>query len=211
MKISKLIRFLKEKYGARTGAVHQRSHNPFETLISCVLSQRTRNEETEKASRKLFAVADTPEKILKLSDEELTELCRPAGFYRQKARKIKEICKILLDRYKGKVPDKREELMNLPGVGFKTSAVVMSYCFDDSFIPVDTHVSCIAKRLGFAGEKDDVETIRKKLEKLVPKKDRYHFHLELIHFGRDVCRTNHPKCFLCTFTKECLWFGKNKK
>ncbi len=207
MKIQTLINFLKKNYGKRTGAIHQ-FRKPFEVLVACVLSQRTREENTDVAARQLFAKAKTPQQILTLKDSELQKLIKPSGFYRQKAKTLKKLSKILIEKYNSKVPNTREELLKLPGVGFKTSAVIMSYCFDPGFIPVDVHVEKIAKRLGFADEKDDVETVREKLEAVVSKEDRYHFHLELIHFGRDICHKSKARCHLCPFTKNCLWYLK---
>lgn len=211
MEIQKLTNFLKQRYRNHSGAVHRRSASPFEVLISCVLSQRTRDENTELASKKLFAVANTPEALAKLEENKIAELIKPAGFYNQKAKKLKQISQILLDKYNGEVPSERECLLELPGVGVKTTNVTLSYCFDKSVIPVDVHVNVIAKRLGFAEEKDDVETVRHKLEKLIPGDERYHVHLELIHFGKEICTTAHPKCYLCPFIKECLYENKNLK
>ncbi len=205
--MSYFLKFLEKEYGDRSGAVHRRLGSPFKVLISCILSQRTTEENTEKASKKLFRIADTPRKILKLTDNRLQSLIKSAGFYRQKTKKIKQVCNILLKDYRGKVPKTREELMKLPGVGYKTSAVTMSYCFNSPIIPVDTHVFEVSKRLGFAPINSDVEEVRRSLEKLVPKNKRYKTHLEIIHFGREVCRKAHPKCKTCPILKKCPRIG----
>ena len=205
--MSYFLKFLEKRYGDKTGAVHRRSDSPFKVLISCIISQRTKDETTDVVSNKLFRVADTPRKILKLSNKKLEELLNPAGFYRQKTKKIKQVSKILLKKYKGKVPNTREELMELPGVGYKTSAVTMSYCFGSDIVPVDAHVFVIAKRLGFATEDADVEEVRKSLEKLIPKNKRYKTHLKMIHFGKEICTTRNPKCKKCPLLKKCPRIG----
>lgn len=207
--IKKFAKVLDERYRDSTGAVHRRSDSDFEVLISCILSQRTTDANTEKASSQLFAVARTPKEVLKLSDKELEKLIRPSGFYREKTKTIKKVCGMLLEKYSGKVPYTREELMSLPGVGYKTSAVVMSYCFGAPIIPVDVHVEVISKRLGFAPKNADVEAVRESLEKLVPPKKRYKFHLKMIHFGKDTCRTANPRCQICPMNDVCQ-YGKKR-
>jgi endonuclease-3 len=176
-------------------------------LISCVLSQRTTDINTEKASRQLFAVAKTPQKISKLPIKRLEKLIKPSGFYRQKAKNIKKISKILLEKYNGKIPSSREDLMDLPGVGYKTSAVVLSYCFNEPIIPVDIHVEVVSKRLGFASLNADVENVRKSLEKLIPENKRYKVHLEIIHFGKEICKTRNPRCSECPLNLDCPKIG----
>ena len=209
MDINKLIRILEEKYGKMSGAVHRRRDDSFQVLISCILSQRTGFKATEIASKRLFSVAKTPKEILALEDSEIEKLIKKAGFYRNKTKTIKKAAKVILEEFNDKVPETREELLKIPGIGWKCSAVIMSYCFDDSFIPVDTHVEVISRRLALADEKDGVEVIREKLEKLVLKDKRFGFHLKLIHFGREICLKHRPKCYNCPFVEDCIYPDKN--
>jgi endonuclease-3 len=205
-KIGLITDFLKEYYEKRIGSIHH--EDPFQVLIRCVLSQRTREENTEVASKKLFKVAKTPNKILKLSNRNLEKLIKSSGFYRQKTKRIKQICKILLRDYKGKVPKTREELLKLPGVGWKTSAIVLSYGYGIPIIAVDTHVFRISKRLGLANEDDDVEEVRERLQNTFPKNKWYLVNLGFVNFGREICLPRFPKCNVCPLLKFCP-YGKN--
>ena len=207
-KYRKIMRTLKKFYYSRKGAVHFSS--PFEVLISCVLSQRTKEENTEKASMKLFSVANTPEKILRLPLRKIETLIKEAGFYRQKARRIKEISRILIEKYRGKVPKSREELMKLPGVGYKTSAVVLSYGHGIPIIAVDTHVNRISKRLGFVKKDADVEEVRKTLEKIFPRKEWKFVNLGFVNFGREICKPIKPKCEICELKDICRFYINKK-
>jgi endonuclease-3 len=139
---------------------------------------------------------------LKLSEKQIEKLIYPAGFYRQKAKRIKKICKILIERYKGKVPDSREELLKLPGVGLKTSDVVLSYGYGKPVIAVDTHVFHVARRLGLT-KSNNIEKIREDLHKQIPEKYRLILNLLFVEFGKDICRTIKPKCEVCPIKKFC--------
>ena len=195
-----LIRFLKRKYGKRIKEMMKREE-PFKLLIITILSQRTRDENTKKASKNLFSRVKTPEEILELSEKELEELIKPSGMYRQKARKIKEVCRILLKKYKGKVPRKREELLKLPGVGLKTSNIVLSYGYGKPVIAVDVHVEVISKRLGLVPQSASVKEVEDILEELLPIKHRWIINLGMVQFGREICITRKPKCYMCPLNK----------
>lgn len=208
LKIQKLVKFLKKKYGKSW--VSAKRETIFQVLVACILSQRTREENTEIAAKQLFARAKTPKQILKLSNKELEKLIKPAGFYRNKTKILKKLSKLIVDKYK-KVPTTREELMKLPGVGDKTASVVLSYGLGQPTIPVDIHVEIVSKRLGFVPEKAKPKQIRETLEKLVPKKDQHIINRGLVNFGREICLTRNPKCYLCSFTKNCLWYAKYRK
>jgi len=205
-KIKLVIDFLKRKYGKNIK--HRLSYDKFQLLIGTLLSQRTRDENTVLASRRLFSVAKTPEDILKIPEKELEKLIKPAGFYRQKAKKIKKICKILIDKYNSKVPHTREELLSLPGIGFKTADVVLTYGFGKPTIPVDVHVEVCSKRLGLVDKRAKYEEIRKNLEKLVPEKERFLINLGFVQFGKEICRTYRPKCKECELNKICVHFNR---
>jgi len=201
-KIEKLLKFLEKRYGYPE--IGGGSH--FQLLVSTVLSQRTRDENTRKASERLFTVAKTPETVNKLSLKNLEKLIRPSGPYRQKARRIKQLTKIILRDHKGRVPRTREELMRLPGVGYKTADIVLSYGFGIPTIAVDTHVNRIPKRLGLVREKANVEQVRKRLESLVTGKKRFLVNLGLVRFGQEICRPINPRCQDCPLRKVCKYY-----
>lgn len=207
--INKLIEILKERYGKEIGT-HPYSRNVFRVLIGTILSQRTRDENTEKAATALFAKADTPEKILELKQKELERLIRPSGMYRQKAKRIKAVSKIILERYKGKVPKTREELMELPGVGLKTSNIVLSYGYGKPVIAVDVHVEVTSKRLGLVPMNASVKEVENILEKIVSVKDKWIINLGMVQFGREICITRKPKCLVCPMSKYCDYSMSSK-
>lgn len=198
-KIKKLIGFLEKRYGYPE--IGKTSN--FKLLISTVLSQRTRDENTWKASKQLFSVARTPKTLYKLPLNKIEKLIRPSGPYRQKAKRIKEISRIILEDYKGLVPRTREELMRLPGVGYKTADIVLSYGFGVPTIAVDTHVNRIPKRIGIVNKKANVEEAREKLESLIKGKKRFLVNLGLVRFGQEICKPVNPRCGECPLKKIC--------
>lgn len=201
---NKLVNYLKKRYGTKNASAQRRGYSVFQVLIACVLSQRTREENTDKAASRLFSVARTPCDILKLSDKQLASLIKPCGFYNQKTRTIKKLCKVLVDDYKGKVPKSKEEMMKLPGVGPKTASVTLCYGFNEPCIPVDVHVEVVSKRLGLAPKKAKPVEVQKILEDLIPKKDQEIVNRGLVHFGREICTTRNPKCKKCSFVGVCI-------
>jgi endonuclease-3 len=203
-KVKIILRFLEKRYGRKIKEFPK--HNPFQLLIATILSQRTKDKNTKKATKKLFSVAKTPEEILNLSDKKLEELIKPAGFYRQKSKAIKKVCEIILKEYDGKIPKRREELMKLPGVGYKTSAIVLMYGFNKPIIAIDTHCNRISKRLGLVSKDANVETVRKELESIFPKRKWYLINLGFVNFGKEICRPVNPKCKDCPFRSFCPSF-----
>ncbi len=168
--------------------------NPFKVLISCLLSLRTKDAVTAKASKRLFDVAASPEKIIKLNSKQIEKLIYPIGFYKTKAKRIKEICKVLIKKYDNKVPNNEEELLKLKGVGRKTMNIVMTYGFhSDNNIAVDTHVNRIPKRLGWVKTKNPEET-EKELLKVIPKKYWHDINNDLVTFGQNICVPVSPFC-----------------
>jgi len=200
-KIEVLLKFLEKRYGYPKFKV-----KPFELLITTILSQRTRDENTYKASENLFSVAKTPEDILKLPIKRLENLIKPSGMYKQKAKRIKEVCKILLKKYNGNVPMTREDLMKLPGVGYKTADIVLSYGFGVPTIAVDTHVNRIPKRIGIVNERANLEEVRKILEKYVKGKKRFLVNMGLVRFGQEICKPINPKCKICPIKNICDYY-----
>jgi endonuclease-3 len=205
MEFEKVVRILNKKYKIKPW-----KSDPFKVLITTILSQRTKDEITRKASTQLFRTADTPESILKLSEKQIAKLIKPVGFYNQKAKRIKQICKILLEKYRGKVPRTREELMQFPGVGSKTADVVLCYSFGQDVIPVDVHVAAISKRLGLT-KNTSPEKIREDLHKRIPKRLRRIVNHLFVEFGKEICQTRKPKCYVCPIVKLCPYKNKNFK
>lgn len=202
-KMSRVLRVLKDLYGAETFRLSGRRPNLFEILITAVLSHRTRDENTDRAAENLFSIASGPEDVLKLGELELQGLIKPSGFYRQKAKKIREVCEILLERHGGRVPVSRGELLALPGVGPKTADVVLCYGLGRPTIPVDVHVEVCSKRLGLVRKEAKYEEMRETLESLTPEEERYTVNLGFVKFGRDFCRTRFPRCSVCPMKDLC--------
>jgi len=209
-----ILNFLEKRYGKYIDNSSMRNQGIFELLIGTILSQRTRDESSEKAANQLFAIARTPKQIIKLSTKNLQNLIRISGPYRQKAKRIKQVSKIILEKYKGKVLKTREELIELPGVGFKTADIVLMYGFNKPAIAIDTHVFKVSKRIGLAGLKDDVEEVREKLEKLFPRNKWYLINLGFVSFGKEICKPVNPLCIKnpknCPFSGFCRAY-KTKK
>lgn len=180
--------------------------NAFKILISCLLSLRTQDKNTEKASKSLFAVADTPKKILQLSDKKLEKLIYSSGHYKKKAKTLKHVSKILIKKYKGKVPDKKEELLSIKGIGPKTANIVLAFAFGQSVLPIDTHCHRIPNRLGWLKTKKPEQT-EKELEKIFPKKYWSEFNALFVLFGQTICQPISPKCSQCPVKHLCPRIG----
>ncbi len=204
MRVEEIIKRLRKRY---KGRFFMEVKDPFYVLISTLLSHRTKDELTIKVAKRFFEKIKKPEDVLKLSVEEISRLIYPVGFYRQKAKKIKKICKILVENFGGKVPSEREELLKLPGVGPKTADCVLCYAFGKDVIPVDVHVKVIAKRLGLT-KSNDIEEIRRDLHAVIPKKYRKIVNELFVQFGKDICRTKKPRCEICPIRELCIL--KNK-
>lgn len=204
-RVEKIMRTLvKEFKPYRKPTVRRTSaqKNPFKTLITCLLSLRTQDENTAKASASLFKVADTPEKIIKLPNKKLEKLIYSSGYYKNKAKSIKHVSKVLLDKYNGKVPKTREELLSIKGIGPKTSNIVLCFAYGKNVIPVDTHVHRIPNRLGWVKTKNPEQT-EIKLMKIIPKKYWKKVNTTFILFGKNICLPISPKCSICPIKKLC--------
>ena len=177
--------------------------DPFKVLVKTILSQRTRDENTDEASRRLFSAGyDTPEKLAKADPEDLYDLVKPAGMFRQKAERLIEVAKILLERYGGKVPDDLESLLSLPGVGRKTANIVLYVGFKKPALAVDTHVHRISNRLGWVRTKSPEET-EKELREILPPDLWGPINGSMVEMGRRVCTPRNPKCDICPLREVC--------
>jgi len=184
----------------------QHTKDPYKVLISTIISLRTKDEVTAKASERLFKLADNPFDMVKLSEEQIAKAIYPAGFYKNKAKTILEVSKTLIEKYNGKVPDKLEELLKLKGVGRKTANLVLSLAFGKPAICVDIHVHRICNRLGFVKTKTPEET-EFELMKKVPKKYWSKINNLLVAFGQTICKPVSPLCSKCPVEKYCEKVG----
>jgi endonuclease-3 len=173
-------------------------HSPFELLIAVLLSAQATDISVNAATRQLYPVANTPKAILKLGEEKLREYIQRIGLYKTKARHIMQTCKILLEQHGGEVPQTREALEALPGVGRKTANVVLNTAFGQPTIAVDTHI--------FRGK--DVVEVEKKLMKFIPDEFKHDAHHWLILHGRYICQARKPKCGQCIIENLCEYKKK---
>lgn len=189
------------------GAIaEEAADRPFETLVSTILSLRTKDKVTDAASRRLLAKAPTPQGMLKLSAQQIERFIYPVCFYRNKARSLLKTCRILIDQYGGKVPRTMDELLALPGVGRKTANLVLTLGFDAYGICVDTHVHRITNLWGFVKAKTPDETEFALREKL-PKKHWKTYNDILVTFGQNLCVPVSPWCSRCPVEKYCPRIG----
>ena len=176
--------------------------DPFHVLIATILSQRTRDDNTRKASDSLFNEYGSLEKIANADLKRIEELIRPAGFPAQKAKAIKETCKEVMERFHSEVPSGTEDLLSLPMVGRKTAACVRSYAFNIPAVCVDTHVHRISNLMGLVKTKDP-EATEYALMELTPKNRWNDINRYMVRHGQVVCLPNHPKCEKCSVSREC--------
>ena len=190
--------------------IAEASDSPFKVLISCILSLRTQDSTTAQASRRLFALADSPETMVRLSAKKIEQVIFPVGFYRIKAKTILEICRNLNENYRGRVPDEIDELLKFKGVGRKTANLVVTLGYNKPGICVDTHVHRISNRWGYVRtatpEKTEV-ALRQKL----PKQYWIEYNDLLVSFGQQLCRPISPLCSQCPVAKYCSQIGVTVK
>jgi endonuclease-3 len=182
---------------------------PFELLVAVMLSAQATDVSVNAATRLLFPVANTPQKILDLGEEKLREYIQRIGLYKTKAKHVLQTCRLPLERHGGTVPQTREALEALPGVGRKTANVILNTAFGQPTIAVDTHIFRVANRTNIAPGKDVLE-VEKKLLKFVPEEFRHDAHHWLILHGRYVCQARKPKCATCIIRDLCEYKGKEQ-
>lgn len=179
----------------------------FELLAAVLLSAQATDVGVNKATRRLFPVANTPQAILALGQEGLESYIKTIGLYRMKAKHLMETCRILVERYGGEVPRDREALESLPGVGRKTANVVLNVAFGEETMAVDTHIFRVCNRTGLAPGKNPLE-VERRLEQVVPQEYRVDAHHWLILHGRYVCVARTPKCWQCGVIQYCPYQPK---
>ena len=201
-RIIKIVEELNEVFEIRVFL----DQDPYKVLVRTILSQRTRDENTDQATNNLFAKYKDIYEVVEAPTEDIQELIRPAGFYRVKAGRIQEVSQILIDEYGGEVPDTLEELVKLPGVGRKTANCVLVFAFELPAIPVDTHVHRISNRMGLVNTKtpDDTEM---ELSKIAPKELWIKLNDLMVQFGQNICKPTSPQCEACPVSYLCDYDG----
>jgi endonuclease-3 len=180
---------------------------PFVTLISCLLSLRTKDEVTAQASHRLLTKYNTPEKIIRLTEKQVETLIYPVGFYKTKAKRIREISRVLLEKYQGNVPDDFDELLTLKGIGRKTANIVMVYGHKKrGYLPIDTHCHRIPNRLGWIKTKSPEDT-EYALKKILPSEYWSDFNDLFVTFGQTICVPISPFCSRCAVERYCKKVG----
>ena len=235
--ISKVMKILEQEFPVSKTTLNKmrKKRDAFKILISCLLSLRTQDKNTEIASRKLFAVAQTPKQILELPTKKLEKLIYSSGHYKKKAETLKHVSKVLLEKFNGKVPKTREQLMSIKGIGPKTANIVLAFAFGKKVLPIDTHCHRIPNRLGWVktatfvggrGKKSPFSISRKEreknkglsrperteeeLNKILPKKYWAEFNSIFVQFGKTICQPISPKCSICPISKYCPRMGVKK-
>ena len=188
----------------------ERDRDPFRVLIACILSLRTQDTTTGPASDRLFAAAATPPAMLELPARRIAKLIYPVGFYRTKARVILGICRDLLERFGGRVPDTIDELLTLNGVGRKTANLVVTMGYGKPGICVDTHVHRISNRLGYVKTRNPEET-EMALRATLPRRYWIGYNDLLVSFGQNICVPISPRCSTCPVTALCPRIGVTTK
>ena len=178
--------------------------NHYTLLVAVVLSAQSTDVGVNKATKKLFAVASTPEKMLELGEENLKKYINTIGLYNNKAKNVIALSKILVEKFNSEVPENLEVLQSLPGVGRKTANVVLNCAFGHPTIGIDTHVFRVSNRIGLVSEKDVLKT-ELALLKNIPQKWQQHAHHWLILHGRYICTAKKPKCEICPINQYCQY------
>lgn len=181
-------------------------HDPYRVLVRTILSQRTRDENTDQATNNLFSKYKDIYAVVEAPTDDIQELIKPAGFYRVKAGRIQEVSQILIDEYGGEVPANLEELVKLPGVGRKTANCVLVFAFELPAIPVDTHVHRISNRMGLVNTKTPDET-EIELSKIAPKDLWIKLNDLMVQFGQNICKPTSPQCEVCPVNYLCDYDG----
>lgn len=180
---------------------------PFELLVAVMLSAQSTDTGVNKATIKLFPVANTPQAVLALGESKLKEHISTLGLYNSKAKHLLATCRLLVDQYGGDVPGTRKALESLPGVGRKTANVILNILFNEPTIAVDTHIFRVGNRTGLAPGKTPLE-VEKRLLKVIPERFKMHAHHWLILHGRYTCKARKPLCHQCPIEVECEWAEK---
>ncbi len=200
-RLARAIRRLQRRYDAQR-FLKANGESPFRVLVACLLSLRTKDEVSFPATQRLFARASTPEAMSRLEPTTIEKLIYPVGFYRTKARRIRELCRALIRRYRGRVPDDLESLLELPGVGRKTANLVLTLGYGKPGICVDTHVHRISNRLGWVRTRHPHAT-EMALRKVLPRRHWIAVNGLLVRHGQEICKPLSPLCSRCFLQDLC--------
>ena len=201
--VEKLLDYFQKKYPRPETALN--FNNPFELLISTIMSAQTTDVQVNKVTENLFEKYSRPEDFAKLSQKELEEEIKTIGLYKNKSKYIIKTSKMILNDFNGKVPQTRKDLTKLSGVGRKTANVVLANAFGEDTIAVDTHVFRVANRLGLV-DTDKTDQVEEGLMDVIPEKYWTKFHHWLIFHGREVCKARNPQCDVCKISKYCDYY-----
>jgi endonuclease-3 len=185
--------------------LHEAEKGPFSILIGTILSARTKDETTTKIVKVLFARYKNPKELANAKIKDVEKIIKSIGFYHVKSKRIIEVAKIINTKYKGKVPDDLDTLVQLPGVGRKTANCVLVYAYDKPAIPVDIHVHRISNRLGLVDTKNPEET-EQELMKKIQKKYWLEINDTFVMFGQNICKPISPMCNVCKIKKSCKYY-----
>jgi len=200
-----ILDLMEERYGKEDSS-NRGLNDPFRTLIGCVLSHRTRDENSSRAAQNLFEDVEGPGDILRMAPGELKTRIRCSGFYNQKARNIRAICETLVEEHGGIVPRDRDALIDLHGVGPKTADIVLSHAFASPAIAVDVHVATVARRLGLVESDAGPERVKEVLEGLVSPAEYRFVDNAFVRHGKEFCRTRNPRCSECFISSFCDYY-----
>lgn len=195
-----IVKILDKIYPKTPIPLKHKQNNTFTFLVAVLLSARATDKVVNKITPTLFKLADTPQKMMKVPVTKIRQIIKPIGLSPAKAKNIKALSKILVEKFKGKVPETFADLESLPGVGHKTASVIMAQAFNKPAFPVDTHIHRLAKRWGLSNGKSVVQTERD-LKKVFPKEKWRKLHLQMIFFGREYCsalKHDTKKCPICS-------------
>ena len=176
--------------------------NPYTIMMTTLLSLRAKDEHTSKVASQLFNDIQTPQELLKLSQEELEHIIKPLGMQKQKAKTLRDVSKTLIEKFDSQVPQTKEELLSLKGVGEKTANIVLNNAFNKGIIAVDTHVHRLCNFFGVIESKDEKQS-SKLLNKLIPKTHKSKLNFILVAFGQTICTAQNPKCQICPVKEFC--------
>ncbi len=185
--------------------LHEAETGPFSILIGTILSARTKDETTTKIVKALFSKYKNPKELANAKIKDVEKIIKSIGFYHVKSKRIVEVAKIINTKYKGKVPDDLETLVQLPGVGRKTANCVLVYAYEKPAIPVDIHVHRISNRLGLVDTKNPEET-EQELMKKIKKKYWLDINDTFVMFGQNICKPISPMCDVCKIKKSCKYY-----
>lgn len=187
-------------------AKEEKNYTPYETLISCLLSLRAKDETIERVSKELFKIANTPQEIVKLKRDKLERIIFSSGHYKKKAEALQHVSQELIKRFNSQVPQTREELLSIKHIGPKTANIVLCFSFNKEVIPIDTHVHRIPNRLGWFKTKSPEQT-EIELMKILPKKYWKDINGLFVLFGKKICLPVSPLCSKCPIIKYCKRIG----